>query len=576
MQGARDSSASLAQFLKEQGLNECEISEWELSVMEGLVNGVRNVQIGRELEPLELSALVTRTEVVVSLTDYSPRFDWPEDPTLPESPCESGRGIFLITRLIPEVSYFRGRQSNQLILRKNRSSSSNPPSIVDLHQQVAELQKVCVSQTEELTSLTDELTVCYESLTAIFRFSEDIKRDLSGRDLVAKWLGELLMICGADWGVLRLVTEDRTQLATAGCAGLPFSLPVLPIAGFQAGQIPTEVNALNKGNDIFFDADTPFSLGSEGGINCPAGVGVSYPIFYQKQPFGVLSAGRSSEHQGLTSGQISILHTFGDFFGIQLRNLRLREEFVRGQLISRELEIAERIQRSLLPETLPRLDGYTLAGHSQNASQVGGDLYDAVSLTKDTTLIVVADVMGKGVPAALFAAVLRCAIRARPDLAEKPGKLMTWLNTNLYEDLTRAEMFATVQLVYFDSRSGECRIASAGHCPAILASTGGDILEIDIGGLPVGAVSPTEYLESFFSLEPGAVLLFYTDGVTDILNSLKVPYGLERLKKQLSLAVERGFGAQESCRELVEDLDRFREKHPPFDDVTFVLLSRKT
>ena len=89
-------------------------------------------------------------------------------------------------------------------------------------------------------------------------------------------------------------------------------------------------------------------------------------------------------------------------------------------------------------------------------------------------------------------------------------------------------------------------------------------------------MSPTEYLESFFSLEPGAVLLLYTDGVTDILNSLKVPYGLERLKKQLSLAVERGFGAQESCRELVEDLDRFREKHPPFDDVTFVLLSRKT
>jgi serine phosphatase RsbU (regulator of sigma subunit)/anti-sigma regulatory factor (Ser/Thr protein kinase) len=567
LESVREATRQFRVFLAGEGLTEAEQGSWELACMEAVTNGVEHVLPGCDGEPLRLCVVATDDEVEVSISDRTQGFDWPDDPDLPGSDSESGRGVYLISHLTDEASYLRGRRGNRLVMCRRREVRRQGTSSEVLEQQVRELDAT-------LTTMTEELASCYESLTAIFRFTEDIKRGQRGTDLAAKWLSELVPVCGADWCVLRLVADDKRTLVTAGSTGPAAALPPLELDGYPVGSGPTEVRALKVGTDIWFDAESPLGPADPLLGMRRTDVGISHPIFYQGQPFGVLSAGRAADRAGLTAGQINVLYTFADFLCIQLRNLRLQEEYVRGQLVSRELQIAERIQRSLLPDVLPKTPGYGLAGYSQNANQVGGDFYDAIALADGSMLLVMADVMGKGVPAAMFAAILRSTLRARPDLAAWPQELMMWLNQRLYPDLDRVEMFVTIQLVYFDPQSGYCRIASAGHCPAVLASPGGGPAEIDIGGPPIGVVPGCEYRDEIFSLEPGALLLLYTDGVTDVQDPFGTPFGTERLNGFVAGAVARGLGAERASAELASTLTRFREGNPAFDDVTVLLLGR--
>ncbi len=567
LESVREATRQLRIFLAGEGLSELEQGSWELACMEAVTNGVEHVRPGEDGIPLRLCVVSTEEEVEVSISDRTPGFDWPEDPQLPTEESESGRGVFLITQLTDEADYLRSPNGNRLVMRRRRETRRKGATIEMLEQQVRELDATLATMTEELAS-------CYESLTAIFRFTEDIKRGQRGADLAAKWLAELVPVCGADWCVLRLVANDGKTLVTAGATGSAALLPPLELDAYAGTVPPTEIRSLKVATDIWFDAEAPLGPGDPLLGMQRTEVGICHPIFYQGQPFGVLSAGRSKERVGLSAGQINVLHTFADFLSIQLRNLRLQEEYMRGQLVSRELQIAERIQRSLLPDVLPKAPGYGLAGYSQNANQVGGDFYDAIALADGSMLLVMADVMGKGVPAAMFAAILRSTLRARPDLAAWPQELMMWLNQSLYPDLDRVEMFVTVQLVYFDPQSGLCRIASAGHCPAILATPGGPQIEIDVGGPPIGVVPGCDYRDEIFSLDPGAVLLLYTDGVTDVQDPFSNPYGPERLKEFMAEAAFQRWNAEQTCNELAASLSRFRESKPAFDDVTILLLGR--
>ena len=567
LEAVREATRQLRVFLSAEGLSEVEQSSWELACMEAVTNAVEHVLPGCEGSPLRLGVLAFEDEIEVVISDRTAGFEWPDSPELPESDSESGRGVFLITQLTDEARYLRGRHENRLVMRRRRDARRPVATVEYLEQQVRDLDAT-------LATMTEELAACYESLTAIFRFTEDIKRGQYGNELAAKWLSELRPVCGADWCVLRLVAKDQRTLVTVGSTGPGVVLPPLDLDGPLSGPVATEVRALKVGTDIWFDEASPLEPLDPLVQMLNTDVGLCHPIFYQGQPFGVLSAGRSSARPGLTAGQINVLHTFADFLSIQIRNLRLQEEYVRGQLVSRELQIAERIQRSLLPEALPKTPGYGLAGFSQNANQVGGDFFDAIALADGSMLLVMADVMGKGVPAAMFAAILRSTLRARPDLAAWPQELMMWLNQSLYPDLDRVEMFVTVQVVYFDPQSGLCRIASAGHCPALLATPPGNISSIDIGGPPVGVVPGCDYRDEIFSLDAGALLLLYTDGVTDVQSADGEAFGEERLQGFLRTAVAEGRDAEQACALLSATLTRFRGSRPAFDDVTVLVLGR--
>ncbi|MBI3191688.1 MAG: SpoIIE family protein phosphatase [Pedosphaera parvula] len=123
-----------------------------------------------------------------------------------------------------------------------------------------------------------------------------------------------------------------------------------------------------------------------------------------------------------------MVRTFADFLAIQIATARMQEEQMNLRLVMHELSIARNIQRALLPKTLPQPPRFGLAGFCESAREVGGDFYDVVELTSDSLLLVIADVMGKGIPAAMFAATLRTLVRSMSRQAPHPGRLLAQMN----------------------------------------------------------------------------------------------------------------------------------------------------
>ena len=301
--------------------------------------------------------------------------------------------------------------------------------------------------------------------------------------------------------------------------------------------------------------------------------GLAHPLYVNTELVGVVSVGRFTRQHPFTAGQVNIIHTFADFLGIQLRNARIQEEHLRTRLVTRELEIAATIQRSLLPVRLPEPDGFRLAGFCESASKVGGDYFDAVQVPNAGLLLVIADVMGKGVPAAMFAAIFRSHVHARPDLAIRPGEFLTWLNRALYPDLDRVEMFVTAQVVFLDQTTRTLRIASAGHCPLLVRDAIGEISEINADGPPLGIDADLEFGEHSLSVEAGMRFLMYTDGLIEARNPAGDLLGLDRLKSWFG-SRDLDFASVAQIESGLVHLARdFQGSAPAADDLTFVVMA---
>jgi sigma-B regulation protein RsbU (phosphoserine phosphatase) len=242
--------------------------------------------------------------------------------------------------------------------------------------------------------------------------------------------------------------------------------------------------------------------------------------------------------------------------------------------MARDLQIAKNIQRSLLLKTLPQLPGFGLAGYCESARQVGGDFYDVVKLSDDALLLIIADVMGKGIPAAMFAAILRSLLRALPELTRQPSELLSRVNRLLFDELSEVDMFITAQLVYVDARKRRLVTASAGHCPLLLAVAGdGAVKPLSPEGMPLG-ILPDTFTDETAELPANCRVLLYTDGLTEARNAQGELFGQERLMEWLKRATTRPHKAEDLKNELVSELLKFQANTSLKDDQTFLIMAQ--
>ncbi len=239
----------------------------------------------------------------------------------------------------------------------------------------------------------------------------------------------------------------------------------------------------------------------------------------------------------------------------------------------RELDMARVIQRSLLPVTLPQIPGFGLAGGWKCAREVGGDFYDAIALGEHTTLLMIADVMGKGVPAALVATNLRGLLRGLSARYQDPAALLDRLNRLLYEDLYAVGMFITAQVAVVDGRTRQIVAAGAGHGPLLHVSVGGDVEPLATHGMPLGTMPEARYESRTTILGRPGTLLLHTDGLVDMRNAAGEIYGAARLISWLRANIGRGRSATELRGRLAAELKRFRGGAPMTDDQAFLLLT---
>jgi sigma-B regulation protein RsbU (phosphoserine phosphatase) len=203
--------------------------------------------------------------------------------------------------------------------------------------------------------------------------------------------------------------------------------------------------------------------------------------------------------------------------------------------ITRDMEIAQQIQRSFLPDSAPRIAGVDIAGRCISAAHVGGDYYDFFIRGDQTVDIVIADVSGHSVGAALIMSEVRTLLKAESNSARTPGTLLESLNIQLYDDLSRSELFITMFYAKFNSATGILSYSNAGHNQPILRRSDEiSSQELDSEGLILGVKREVDFEELTTELITGDVLLFYTDGLTEACNSNGEMFGTTGVDLHLS------------------------------------------
>ena len=251
---------------------------------------------------------------------------------------------------------------------------------------------------------------------------------------------------------------------------------------------------------------------------------------------------------------------------------RLEEELRRAhERIQQELDLAAEVQSSLLPRHVPSLDGFDFAATALPARYVSGDLYDFILSDPETCHIVLADIAGKGVPAALLTSTARTLLRAETEHEDSPATVLSSVNTSLYEDLTHAEMFITFLAARLDVRLGTLTYANAGHTETLWWQRASRTCRtLPATGLPMGIYADLSILEETLALRPGDALVFYSDGITEAANPHDELFGLDRLIATVGTHVH--LSASELAQAIVKAVEAFRAGAPLSDDLTLIVL----
>lgn len=287
---------------------------------------------------------------------------------------------------------------------------------------------------------------------------------------------------------------------------------------------------------------------------------------------GVIQLDTMDQRQRFQKDDLDVLASIASQAAIAIDNAELHEAQLAQRAVARDLELAHKVQRGLLPPAPPKVNGYHFFDFYESASQVGGDYYDYVELSGGRVAIVLGDVSGKGVSAALVMAKLSGEVRF--DLASAPnaGEALNRINASFcrsgWED-----RFVTFVIVILDPVEHTVTVANAGHMAPILRAADGTVTSLgeEEAGVPLGISADFPYTHTQHSLKPGDVLTLYTDGISEAMNEAGELYTIERLSKQLMLPAK---DLSEIGRQILTDVKRFVGTRSQSDDMCLACFGR--
>jgi len=252
------------------------------------------------------------------------------------------------------------------------------------------------------------------------------------------------------------------------------------------------------------------------------------PFIMKSTLLGFIAIGRKQSDEFYSVTDIELLETLCDQVSLAIENAKLYLETVEKQKMEQELEVAREIQRRLLPKTFPEIEG--LETHAVNipSKHVGGDYFDIIPLGDEKVAMVIADVSGKGVPAALLMASLQSSLRAEADVGRQPSEVISAVNRVIFQH-TAGGTFVTIFYGVLDLARGSLTYCNAGHPPPLVLDTGGGIRDLDGTDIVIGIDDQASYRDTEAEVAAGDKIFLYTDGVTDELNQDDEPYGEKRL-----------------------------------------------
>ncbi len=295
------------------------------------------------------------------------------------------------------------------------------------------------------------------------------------------------------------------------------------------------------------------------------------PIVFQGEIFGVIQIDSTSGKFPFSRADVILTVGISAEVGMALAYARVHEELVEQKMLEHDLELARKIQHHFMPQGTPDITGYTFGVEYKPALAVGGDLYDFIDLGMGLKAIVVGDVSGKGVSAALYSAKLITHLRYVAKGLTSPAAILSRVNDVLASD-DHEGMFVTAAVAVLDGRVGRFTVSSAGHPLPFARDRHGEIAALgQADGPAIGMLPGAKFHDHEYQLDTGDVVVFYTDGVIEANNPQRDMFGEEGLLDSFKRA---SGGPPGAVQRIAKDVYRFAGSAPQFDDVTIVCVGR--
>jgi len=292
------------------------------------------------------------------------------------------------------------------------------------------------------------------------------------------------------------------------------------------------------------------------------------PIISNDEVIGVFDL-ESDELNAYSDDDLDVLNLLASQVAIIIEKVMLHEQMIEKKRLEGQLEVARQVQLELLPPSDPELEGFDISAYNFPTEEVSGDYYDWVRIYDDQIGLVIADVAGKGIPAALLMVFLRASLRAATHVGYATHISMAKVNYLLWESIERNQ-FITAFYGILDASTRTLSYSNAGHNPPLLIGADGQPGFIERGEQPLGMFRETRYHEYYHTFKPGEILVLYTDGVTEALS----PGGEEFGRDGLVVAAKEG--AALSARELIASMQRsvmeWTDGAGSNDDATFFVI----
>lgn len=422
----------------------------------------------------------------------------------------------------------------------------------------------------------------------LHEIGEALKDESHAGDLPKLIVEGAIRILEADGGVLYLTNKGGTILRPAYVSKSCPPFVELPV---QLGETPAKLRATLRIHAVKVGEGLVGRTLTDNGILSllptdarlerllTFGVNSAFlaPLSYAGMNLGVLALSRNGGSEAFGPGHFNTFKALAEQSAFSLFDAFLHQEAAEKRQIEKDLTMATEVQRILLPSVPPVIDGFDIAGINFPARYVSGDYFDYIPLDADRWGVVIADVSGKGIPAALLMAMARTALRLLATGDSSPAEMIRRLNAQLYPDI-REDMFISLAFVLVDRRSSEIRLVRAGHdAPLVYRAGDRSVTKVNPPGMAVGIDSGTAFnrVTNDFSLVlgPGDCLLLYTDGVTEALDRNGDEFGLEAMIRSVQASASEG--AAGIVHRVSSDVKAFIGDQPPHDDITLISILKK-
>jgi len=396
----------------------------------------------------------------------------------------------------------------------------------------------------------------YNYRKSLLEFSKDISYISNIEDLVSKIRDFLMNTVGIEAFNLRVINPKYIRSLDLSHKEIDILLKKI-LTGNQEAIL---VNAFNV-NEIGLTDSEKAQLKE---------ISLIIPIYLKDELLGALTFGMKHSGKAFSEEDIDLLKSFASQSAISLENTRLNYEQINKQKYEDEVNIAKRIQYSLLPDNNIIHARMDIAGYSEPAREIGGDFYDIIKLSDERVLVAIADVSDKGIPAALYMSQVQAMLQFASQIFTSPMEILTEINKQIYDQLNKYS-FVTILIAIFDVKKNTVKIARAGHTPLIRVRDckSENIYTKGIGiGLDKQLIFNSNIEEVELGIKAGDVYFMYSDGVSEAMDERRELFGSENVER---IVQENCTNTAEVIKEkLLNELAGFRNSAAINDDITFV------